>query len=177
MLKLKHTYMKKMMMSVVVLLMTATSFAQSKVGTIDPDFILAKMPELASVQTALKEYNLDLEKQLKTKLDTYDATLKAANEKFATMSDADKVAKQEELAGMENDIAKFRQNGTQLVQLKQNELVQPLYKKIGEALNEIAKAQGYTQVLTVGNNTNLAYVDPAYDLTTAVMEKLGIKPE
>ena len=99
--------MKKMMMSVVVLLVTATSFAQSKVGTIDPDFILAKMPELTAVQTALKEYNLDLEKQLKAKLDTYDATLKAANEKFDSMSDADKVAKQEELANMENDIAKF----------------------------------------------------------------------
>lgn len=165
------------MMSVVVLFVAATSFAQSKVGTIDPDYILAKMPELTSVQTALKEYNLDLEKQLKAKLDTYDATLKAANEKIATMSDADKVAKQEELANMENDIAKFRQNGTQLVQLKQNELVQPLYKKIGDALSEIAKAEGYTQVLTVGNNTNLAYIDPKFDLTTAVMQKLGIKAE
>lgn len=163
------------MLSVVVLLMTATSFAQTKVGTIDPDFIMARMPELTTVQNALKEYNLDLEKQLKAKLDTYDATLNAANEKIATMSDADKAAKQEELAGLENEIAKFRQNGTQLVQLKQNELVQPLYKKIGDALNEIAKAQGYTQVITVGNNNTIAYLDPAYDLTNAVMQKLGIQ--
>lgn len=167
--------MKKIMLSVVVLLMTATSFAQTKVGTIDPDFIMARMPELTTVQNALKEYNLDLEKQLKAKLDTYDATLNAANEKIATMSDADKAAKQEELAGLENEIAKFRQNGTQLVQLKQNELVQPLYKKIGDALNEIAKAQGYTQVITVGNNNTIAYLDPAYDLTNAVMQKLGIQ--
>lgn len=165
------------MLSLVVLIMAATSFAQTKVGTIDPDFILAKMPELTTVQNALKEYNLDLEKQLKAKLDAYDANLNAANEKIATMSEADKAAKQEELAGLENDIAKFRQNGTQLVQLKQNELVQPLYKKIGDALNEIAKAQGYTQVLTVGNNNSIAYLDPAYDLTNAVLTKLGIAIE
>lgn len=165
------------MLSLVVLFMAATSFAQTKVGTIDPDFILAKMPELTTVQNALKEYNLDLEKQLKAKLDAYDANLSAANEKIATMSEADKAAKQEELAGLENDIAKFRQNGTQLVQLKQNELVQPLYKKIGDALNEIAKAQGYTQVLTVGNNNSIAYLDPAYDLTNAVLTKLGIAIE
>jgi outer membrane protein len=169
--------MKKIMLSLVVLFMAATSFAQTKVGTIDPDFILAKMPELTTVQNALKEYNLDLEKQLKAKLDAYDANLNAANEKIATMSEADKAAKQEELAGLENDIAKFRQNGTQLVQLKQNELVQPLYKKIGDALNEIAKAQGYTQVLTVGNNNSIAYLDPAYDLTNAVLTKLGIAIE
>tara|TARA_R110002051_G_scaffold160901_4_gene232539 strand:- start:50391 stop:50900 length:510 start_codon:yes stop_codon:yes gene_type:complete len=169
--------MKKIMLSVVVLFMAATTFAQSKVGTIDPDFIMAKMPELTTVQNALKEYNLDLEKQLKAKLDAYDANLTAANEKIETMSDADKTAKQEELAGLENDIAKFRQNGSQLVQLKQNELVQPLYKKIGDALNIIAKEQGYTQVLTVGNNNNLAYIDPAYDLTNAVMTKMGIPLE
>ncbi|MFT6416134.1 MAG: outer membrane protein [Dokdonia sp.] len=166
--------MKKIILSVVVLLMAATSFAQTKVGTIDADFILAKMPELTTVQNALKEYNLDLEKQLKVKLDAYDLTLSTANEKVATMSDADKAAKQEELAGLENEIEKFRQNGTQLVQLKQNELVQPLYKKIGDALNEIAKAQGYSQVITVGNNNTIAYLDPAYDLTTTVMQKLGI---
>ena len=99
------------MLSVVVLFMAATTFAQSKVGTIDPDFIMAKMPELTTVQNALKEYNLDLEKQLKAKLDAYDANLTAANEKIETMSDADKTAKQEELAGLENDNAKFHQNG------------------------------------------------------------------
>lgn len=162
------------MLSVVVLLVTATSFAQSKVGTIDADLILSKMPQLTTVQNALKEYNLDLEKQLKTKIDAYEAALAAANQNFATMSDADKAAKQEELVGFESEITKFRQNGTQLVQLKQNELVQPLYKKIGDALNEIAKAQGYSQVITVGNNNTIAYLDPAYDLTTAVMKKLGI---
>ena len=161
----------------VVLLFTATTFAQTKVGTIDPDFILSKMPQLTQVQDALKQYSTDLETQLKAKVDTYDATLKTANDKFEAMSDAEKTAKQTELAGMEDDIAKFRQNGAQLVQIKQNELLQPLYKKIGDALIIVAKEQGYTQVLTVGSNNNLAYIDPAYDLTTTVMEKLGVKAE
>ncbi len=55
------------MLSVVVLFMTATAFAQTKVGTIDPEFIISKMPELAQSQEALKVYNQDLEKQLQIK--------------------------------------------------------------------------------------------------------------
>jgi len=52
-----------------------------------------------------------------------------------------------------------------------------LYTKIAEGLNEIAAAEGYTQVLSIGNGNAVAYADPAYDLTNKVMAKLGIKAE
>ncbi|WP_161555223.1 OmpH family outer membrane protein [Dokdonia sinensis] len=169
--------MKKIMLCVVVLFITAATFAQTKVGTIDPEFIISKMPELAQSQEALKVYNQDLEKQLTDKIATYEAALKAANETFTTLSDEAKNAKQTELTGMENDIQKFRANGAQLIQLKQSELLNPLYNKISEALSVVAKEQSFTQVLTIGNNNNLAYADPAFDLTNAVMAKLGIATE
>ena len=77
---------------------------------------------------------------------------------------------------MENEIAKFRQNGAQLVQIEQNRLLQPLYQKIGQALEEVAKAEKYTQVFTI-TTSGLAYVDPNYDLTKKVAAKLGINLE
>lgn len=169
--------MKKIILSTFLVLITAVGFSQTKVGTVDADFILSKMPDLTKANEELKQYNLDLEQQLKDKLTTYETTLKAAQDAFDTMSDADKQTKQEELTTMENDIATFRQNGTQLLQLKQGEVVQPLYKRIGEEVAKYAKAQGYTQILNVGSNNNLAYIDPAYDVTTAVLSQMGIKIE
>lgn len=169
--------MKNIILSTLLVLLTTTTFAQSKIGTVDADFILSKMPELTQANEELKSYNLDLEKQLKEKLDAYEQTLKAAQAKFETMTDPEKQAKQEELAGMEADITKFRQNGTQLVQLKQSEVVKPLYKKIGEEVAKYAQAKGYTQILTVGNNNNFAYFDQAYDITIAVLNQMGIAIE
>ncbi|WP_299765395.1 OmpH family outer membrane protein [uncultured Dokdonia sp.] len=167
--------MKKMILIAFVALFTATTFAQTtKVGTVDADYTLAQMPELVTAQDALKEYNADLEKQLKEKLDNYDAIYKTAEAAFPTMTDAEKTAKQQELAGLENDISKFRNNGTQLVQLKQDELLRPLYKKIGENVAVVAKELGYTQILNIGNNNNLAYIDPAHDITLKVLAKMGI---
>ncbi|MFT5892464.1 MAG: outer membrane protein [Dokdonia sp.] len=170
--------MKKMILIAFVALFTATTFAQTtKVGTVDADYTLSKMPELTGAQEALKVYNKDLENQLSEKLANYDKVYKAAEATFEGMTDAEKKAKQEELAGLESDISKFRNNGTQLVQLKQEELLRPLYKKIGDNVAIVAKELGYTQVLNIGNNNNLAYVDPAHDITLKVLTKMGIPIE
>ncbi len=164
---------------IILLLVLATGFqlsAQSKTGTIDTEVILSKMPELAKVQEDLKAYNTKLEGELKIKVDDYQAKVKEYQEKVASFTEPMKKTKQEEIIGLENDIAKFRQNGSQLVQIEQNRLLQPLYQKIGKALEEIAKAEKYTQVFTI-TTSGLAYIDPNYDLTKKVMTKLGIKIE
>ncbi len=168
--------MKKLILSIFVIVVSFQISAQSKTGTIDTEFILSKMPELTKVQEDLKAYNGKLESDLKVKVDEYQAKVKEYQEKVASFTDTMKKTKQEEIINLENDIAKFRQNGAQLVQLEQNKLLQPLYQKIGKALEEVAKAESYTQVFTI-TTSGLAYIDPNYDLTKKVMTKLGIKLE
>ncbi|MDH7444337.1 OmpH family outer membrane protein [Aquimarina sp. 2201CG14-23] len=166
--------MKNILFPILLLIISTQAIAQqSKVGTVDSEFILSKMPELTKMQEELKAYNANLEGELKIKVDDYQAKVKAYQEGVATMTEPMKKTKQEEIIALENDIAKFRQNGSQLVQIEQNRLLQPLYKKIGTALEEVAKAEGYTQILTI-TSSGLAYVDPNFDLTKKVMTKLGI---
>lgn len=160
-----------------VILFTATAFAQTKIGTVDADFILTKMPELAAANEEVKTYNLDLESQLKTKLTDYEAKIKAYQTSQATLADADKKTKQQEILTIENDISKFRQNGQQLLQLKQSEVVQPLYKKIGQVVTQVSQEQGYTHIMTIGGNNNFAYADPKFDITMEVLKKMGITVE
>ncbi len=169
--------MKKIILSTFLVLCATVSFSQNKVGTVDADFILAKMPALTQANEALKNFNLDLEQQLKDKIAAYEKTLTDAQGKFDNMTDAEKTTKQEELNNLEAEIKQFQANGTQLVQLKQGEVVQPLYKTIGEEVAKYAKANGFSHILTVGNNNNLAYLDPTLDITAAVLAQMGIKIE
>ncbi|MFL1896929.1 OmpH family outer membrane protein [Aquimarina sp. 2-A2] len=168
--------MKKIALLVLIFLTGFQINAQSKVGTIDSEFILSKMPELTKVQEDLNAYNKKLEGDLKVKVDEYQAKIEAYKTQAETYSDPMKKTKQEEIITLENDIAKFRQNGSKLFQIKQNQLLQPLYQKIGKTLEDIAKAEGYSQVLTI-TSSGLAYIDPKFDLTKSVMTKLGIKTE
>ena len=59
------------------------------------------------------------------------------------------------------------------MQIRNNELTQPLYLKIDEAMKTIIAEQGYTQILNTSAN-GLAYADEKYDITDAVIKKLGI---
>ena len=60
------------------------------------------------------------------------------------------------------------------MQLKQNELMRPLYKILNNAINTVSKENGYTQVLTSTGN-QFVYIDEKFDITALVMAKLGVK--
>lgn len=150
-------------------------FAQTKTGTIDVDFILSKMPDLEQVKVGVESYGKELDGELGEKLAKYDSLIKQYQTNEGTYGDAIKKTKQDEIIDLEGEMQQFRQNSVTLLQLRQNELMQPLYKKIGEALEVVAQEQGYSQVLT--SNSTVAYLDPQYDLTIAVMKKLGLPTE
>jgi outer membrane protein len=90
----------------------------------------------------------------------------------STYTEAIKKEKQSEIIALENDIKQFQQNSNKLIQLKQDELIQPLYQIIGDALNAVSKEEKFTQVFTINNN--IVYLDPKMDLTIKVMKKMGL---
>lgn len=159
-------------LQIAFLFVCVTAWSQTKTGTIDVDFVLGNMPALTEVQQEVDTYSQELEAELKTKVDNYKALVETYNKNEATLTDAVKKEKQNEIITAENDIAKFRQNGAQLISLRQEEVMQPLYQQIGQALERVAKAQGYTQVLTLDNG--VAYFEPSHDLSNAVLKEMGI---
>jgi outer membrane protein len=167
--------MKQFQLTLLVFFVGFQLFAQSKVGTIDVDYIISKMPELTQVSEAVKVYSSDLENQLQVKITKYQSIIKVYQENEATYNETDLKAKQDEIITLENEIKQFQQNSSSMIQIKQNELLGPLYQKIGEAMNTIAAEGKFTQILTIDNS--IAYLDPNYDITLTVMEKMGLPIE
>lgn len=167
--------MKKVVFILCLVSVAIASFGQaSKVGTIDTDYVLSKMPEMAQAQDSLTVYRESLGSQLAEKAAKYQEVFKAAEAVFDSLSDEAKLAKQEELTTLENDVNTFRRNGTQLIELKQDQLMRPLYQKIGENIALVAKQLGYTQILNISNNNGVAYIDPEFDISQKVLVMMGI---
>ncbi|MDC8006358.1 OmpH family outer membrane protein [Aureisphaera galaxeae] len=160
---------------IIFLLVCVSSFAQAqtKVGTIDVDFVLSKMPEINNVQKQVEDYGKGLEADLQKKMNAYQEEIKKYTADEATLTINQRKARQDSIIGMENDITKFQQNGNQLIVLKREEYMQPLYTKLGAALEKVAQAEGYTQVLL--RNNDVVYVDNRFDLTIAVLKEMGIE--
>ncbi|MFC7356973.1 OmpH family outer membrane protein [Jejudonia soesokkakensis] len=155
-----------------VLFICVSGFAQSKVGTVDIDYILSKMPELSTVQKNVEAYGVQLDESLNKRLSDYNSLIEAYKKDEKSYTPIQKKAKQDTIMAYENEITKFQQNGTKLLALKREEELGPLYTKIGSSLEKVASVQGYTQILQV--TETVVYIDPNYDVTLAVLKDLGI---
>lgn len=165
--------MKKFILVLAVVLSANFLQAQTKVGTIDAEYILGQMPEISQVEDGLKAYNTELQAELQTTIKKYEELVAAYQANNSTFKEEEKTAKESEIMEVENEIKNFRQKASVLVQMKRNELTQPFYVKIDEAMKAVITAQGYTQIFNTGAN-GLAFADPKFDITDAVLEKLGI---
>ena len=152
---------------------STVSIAQTKVGTIDSDYIVSKMPETKIVLDRTQAYGAKLDSSFSIKLKEFQAKVEDFKKTEKTLAELEKKTLIKEISAMEIDVKKYQQNGNKLMQLKQDELMRPLYKKLGEAIKQVAKANNYSQVLTITGN-EFAYIDIKFDITELVIKNLGI---
>jgi outer membrane protein len=173
----KPKTMKNIIFAVCISFVSFSGFTQTKTGTIDVDYIILQMPEIEGIQKNLKEYGESLDKQLEVKIKAYQEKLEDYNTNVNSFTEQQKLEKQTAIFTLEEDINKFRQNGIQLIRLREDDLKRPLFLKIANALDAVASEQNYTQVFNTSTDNNIVFLDPNYDITFAVLDKLGIKVE
>ncbi|MCL7754195.1 OmpH family outer membrane protein [Polaribacter sp. Z022] len=166
--------MKSKIIFICIAFFSIVSIAQSKVGTIDSEYIVGLMPETKIVLKRSQDYGAKLDSSFSIKLKLYQTKVEAYKKNEKTLGALAKKTEIAELTQMEADIKQYQQNGNKLMQLKKNELMRPLYKKLSDAITAVSKAGNYTQVLTLTGN-QFAYIDNKYDITDLVIKHLGIK--
>jgi outer membrane protein len=165
--------MKKLVLALALTLSAFSAQAQSKIGTIDADYILSQLPEIEEVNKGLETYSADLQKDLDSTITKYETLIKDYQENGSTLTEEEKKAKEGDIISLENDIKGFRQKASVMLQMRRNELTQPLYEKINAAMLEIVQEEGFTQIIHSGSNA-LAFSVQDADITVKVLNKLGI---
>ncbi|WP_298777902.1 OmpH family outer membrane protein [uncultured Polaribacter sp.] len=166
--------MKSKITILFITFISTISIAQTKVGTINNDYIINLMPEAKTVIERTQKYGAKLDSSFSIKMSEFQAKVDDFKKKEKEMGPLLKKTTIQELTAMEKDIQQYQENGNKLMQLKQNELMRPLYKMLNDAISSVVKENGYTQILTTTGN-DFAYIDEKYDITKLVMTKLNIK--
>jgi outer membrane protein len=150
-----------------------TTNAQSKIGVISLQELIPAMPEYKKADTALADYQNALQQNFEDMRKEYFQKDSILNSKDTVkMSKAVIEVKRREVGDLLQRLQNFQQQSQQLMQQKQQELIAPITKKATDAVNEVAKENGYTYVL---NKEALIVSPPAEDLLPLVKKKLGIK--
>ena len=169
------TFIMKNYILIIAFIFSAIASAQTKVGTINTEYIISKMPEFSEVQKELETYGKSLDAGLKEKYDEYQQKVEAYSEKEASYTETLKQLKQKDIVKLEDDIQKLRNNSGKLLQVRQDELLRPLYNKIGNEVEKIVQEEGFTHIFN--ENNALIYISPDYDITIKVMKRLNIPVE
>jgi outer membrane protein len=166
--------MKKLKVLVVAvsLLVTGSAMAQSKLGYINLDNIVALMPGTTKIDSLLELYQRDsIQPEYNRLLIDYQWNDSLYRDSLKTPpSVRSEIAKK--LPGYIYQIQNWQQISQQALEAKQNQLLAPIYKEVYDAIKVVAKEKGYTHVL---NRDAFIVVPDGDDLLVAVATKLKLK--
>jgi outer membrane protein len=174
--------MKKIVLLVVLAIGAFVSEAQTtstKVGYADVDYIFGQMPESKQIETELKSTQTQLKNQIDGKAQDFQKKLADYQANAGTMLDAVRVNTERELQQLQQNLEKLQQDAQSSIQNKQVQLMDPVYKKVSKAIQDVAKENGYNLVLTtvVGGVDAVLYGDENLDISDLVLKKLGVTPK
>lgn len=160
------------------MLMAFSTMAQDKslkLGHINADKLLQQMPETKEAQKKLEEYGRQLEKDL----EEMEGELQSKVTKFRSnekmMTSLARETKTEELQNLQRRIQEYGQRAQQDLQDKQAELLNPVIDKATEAIETVAKENGYTYVFDSSESKAvIIYHENGDDLMPLVKQKLGL---
>lgn len=154
------------------LLLAANQAEAQKIGYISIDELVSIMPETQKADSNLQQFRTALIQNAQDKESTLTAAIEKFNKDSATMSVAVKDVKRGELQKMLQELSSEEQRIQQQLQQRQQELIQPINKKAFDAIQAVAKENGYTYIIEKGA---ILVAPPGDDVLQLVAKKLNIK--
>lgn len=163
-----------------VVAVSAQAQETQKIGYADWEYIFSQMPEFKQIDAELKTHGTQLENQFKAKNQELEAKYKAYTSMPATTPDAIRADKERELQTLQESLQKFQQDAQTSIQNKQTALMEPVFKKVGKAIEDVAKENGYAFIINpqiVGGGDVLLYSDEKFNISNLVLKKMGVTPQ
>ena len=163
--------MKKIIITMLLALPMLAS--AQKFGHINTQELFAQMPEVAQVKLKMDTINSQYETQLASMQEEIQKKYQDYQAQEATMSDAIKQIRQQELQDLQSRLQQFYQIAEQDIQRKQQELLTPVHEKMAKAIKAVGEREGYTYIFDSAAMVHIGA--DAQDVTPAVKKELGIK--
>jgi|SRR3954471_12353110 outer membrane protein len=164
---------KFFLIAVVILATSGTAMAQ-KTGYINVDQIVGIMPDVRKIDSTMQKYQID------SIAGEYEILIRDYKYRDSILTSKDtltmpKTVKEQHQAALQNvayQIQNWQQISQNAYQSKQNQLLEPVYRKVMSAIQTVAKEKGYAYVY---DKSALIVAPPGDDLLVAVAAKLNLK--
>lgn len=152
----------------------SVTFAQ-KIGVVDTNYILSKLPQYTEAQARLEEQIKAWETELQTLQAEYDAK-KAAFENEKVLLVGEQLKQREaEVKNLDKKIKKFiaeKFSGEGEINKFRANLAKPFQDQIWNAIKTVTEKNSLGIVLDKSSNMSVIFLDKRYDYTDKVLDQL-----
>jgi outer membrane protein len=165
------------LVSAFVILSGLTAFAQQKVGWVDTQEIMKKLPEAVEAQGKLDALVAQWQQEINTMQTDFQQEADDYQRRRLILPEQARIQEEQKLSDMQKKIMDLRNQrfgpSGDLSQ-QQNTIMRPVQEKVLQAIQDVAKEGDYDYIFDKSGQVLLMYSNPKYDVTQAVLDKLKI---
>lgn len=166
---------KKILLVAALLIPMLASAQTLKIGLVDTNEIMGKMPETAEAQKKIEEVS----KKYEEEYNKLGEEMKRMVDEYQNMKEdelpAIKERKARELQDYQQKLQQFEQNASQHLSTMQGELLTPIMQKMRNAIESVGREGNYSMIQVKNPDLTLFFQAPVTDITPDVKAKLGIQ--
>ena len=166
--------MLKKIALILLLIAPMTVFAQ-KFGHIKTQAIITTMPEYTKAQTDIQTMQKQYEDEIRRASDELQKKFTEYQQEQANLPKNIQERRQKELQELNERGMQMQQDAQQQLQQSWMEMLEPIAKKIDDAIKAVGQEGGYVYIFDL-NATQIPFVNETLstDVTSAVKAKLGL---
>ena len=168
--------MKKMLLSMLLLIVTTLAANAQKFALVDMEYILQQIPSYEQANKQIESLSKQWQSAIEAKTNEAKKLYEEYQQNVANMTAEQRTAKEEAVIAKEKEAAELRQTyfGPQGEAMKKRqELISPIQDAIYNAVKEIATQKGYDAVIDRASAQSMIFASPRIDISNEVLLKLG----
>ena len=168
--------MKKIFLTISVLILAGSAIKAQKFAYVDTDYILQKLPEFKQAQDKLDDFSSAWQEEIETAYADVEKMYRAYQKEQVLLTDEMKKKREEAIMKKETNAKKMQQKyfgPSGDLYLKRKELIQPIQDKIQDAIQQLATNNKYQVVFDSSSDLIMLYKNNNLDKSDNILELMG----
>lgn len=168
--------MKKLLISLAILAMTAVGAFAQKFALVDMDYILRNVPSYEMANEQLNQVSQRWEREVTELSKEAETMYKNYQAEMVFLTDDQKKAREEEIVAKEKEVTDLRYKyfgpEGELFKKRQS-LMKPIQEDVYNAVKAVSEEKGYQVIFDRASSQSIVFASPKIDVSNDVLAKLG----
>lgn len=162
--------------AIAITLLSITTLTAQKYGHLNSGNLLQELPEVKAANTQLESFQQQLVSKGEEMATAFQTKLGAYLKKAegGVLSQVQMQEQEAALSKERENIVKYEQEVIMKVKEKRQALIEPILKRVDEAIQAVGKENGYQMIFDTSQINAILFVKESDDVASLVKKKLGM---